>query len=90
MREAWEVLKLGWGYVAGIALGIVAVLQAVKGSHESAWFWAFCAMTALALGVATRLHVVARERDAASGPWETIAAPRRERTDSNGSPTRLS
>jgi hypothetical protein len=55
-REAWEIVKLGWTYVAGIALGVVAIVAAIRGSHDSGWFWGFWAMTALFVATGWRLH----------------------------------
>jgi hypothetical protein len=64
-REAWEIVKLGWTYVAGIVLGVVAIVEAVEGSHDSAWFCGFWAMTALFLATGWRLWGVVKERDGA-------------------------
>jgi hypothetical protein len=62
-REAWEVVKLGWVYAVGVAFGVVAVVEAVKGSHDSGWFWGFWAMTALFHATGWRLVKATRARD---------------------------
>lgn len=64
-REIWEVFKVWWGLVVGLAFGVVAILKALQSGHHSVWFWAFWAMTALAFGLGSRLWQVRRERDGA-------------------------
>jgi hypothetical protein len=65
-RELWEIGKLWWTVVPGVALGVVAIVQAIKGAHgESVWFWGFCTVIALLLATAWRLRNAMQERDEA-------------------------
>jgi hypothetical protein len=81
--EAIEVVKLWWFYVAGVAFGVLAILQGIRGSHASAWFWAFCAVAALAAALAWRLRRATQERDAAlaTGEDEDLATWLGRRSD---------
>ncbi len=66
VQEIWEISKIWWVVVPGGALGVVAIVQEIKGvRHETVWFWGFCAMTALCLAAFWRLRGVLRERDQA-------------------------
>src|ERR1700733_928129 len=65
-RELWEISKIWWLVVPGGVLGVVAIVQAIKGAHgKSIWFWAFWAMAALMLAMGWRLRSVLKERDLA-------------------------
>jgi hypothetical protein len=65
-REIWEVSKIWWLVVPGGALGVVAIVQVVRGTHgKSVWFWGFWALMALLFAVVWRLRSVLKERDAA-------------------------
>jgi hypothetical protein len=65
-RELWEISKIWWLVVPGGALGIVAIVQAIKDVHgKSVWFWGFLAMAALLFAVGWRLRSVLEERDQA-------------------------
>jgi len=65
-REIWEILKLWWLVVPGGALGVIAIVAAVRGAgHETVWFWGFWAMTALFTATCVRLWRVVQERDEA-------------------------
>ena len=83
LRETAAIFKPWWLLVAGMGLGIVAIVQAVRGSHASAWFWAFCAMAALAAALAWRLRQTSTERGAAlaDGEGEGLAAWLERRID---------
>jgi hypothetical protein len=65
-REIWEILKIWWFIVPGGALGVVAIIAAIHGTHhKTVWFWGFWAMTALLLAMGWRLRSVLKERDVA-------------------------
>lgn len=62
--------------VPGGVLGIVAIVQAIEGArHMTAWFWAFCAMTALCLATAWRLRNVLGERNTALAASQVSIGP---------------
>lgn len=65
-REARAVFSIWWLVVPGGILGVVGVVQAIRGVHHvSAWLWVAAAMTALWLATSVRLARVVRERNIA-------------------------
>jgi hypothetical protein len=76
LRETWEIIKAWWLFVTGVALGVVAIVQEIKGAHHvTVWFWAFCAMTALGLATLWRLRGVLKERDLALAANQVSIGP---------------
>jgi hypothetical protein len=62
--EGWAILKLWWLVVPGGVLGVVSIIEAVKGEPgRSVWFWAFLAVVVLLVATCWRLRTVAKERD---------------------------
>jgi hypothetical protein len=63
-RELWEIGKIWWFVVPGGALGIVAIVHAVKGTPDkSVWFWGFWTIVAVCMAMSWRLWAVLKERD---------------------------
>jgi hypothetical protein len=63
-RELWEIGKIWWFVVPGGALGIVAIVHAVKGTPDkSVWFWGFWTAVAVCMAMSWRLWKVLKERD---------------------------